>query len=374
MGLFFDYFRKTLRFPLIWKDGYLSILVKGASLTLDQIRQEIIDFREQAMPETCDVNYLSTIGQGRGVRQWPYEPDDFYRSRVSRAYSFFQMGGKRSGVEEILRLAGIEVAIYEPRDIRAALSQIGTPVLDGSWHLDGSTQLKSVPEMVSMPYLSWAEFLIRINLATMTDPQRTGLMKKLVYEYKPARSLPKFSYWLEMETSVETELDAQNAVVKDSDCYPLTCTPLLDGSWKVGRDAENLKLDGTWAVDGFFRLGQELMPAVAMEKISNCRHVSDGYGASIVEINAGVPEQPGTVPYFSLSTRIRRLDGSWYVGSYRHLDGTWSLGWDKTLDTPRLGICAEHQLKSKYKVGYRDPESVSWPRINGGIYGKRDIN
>ena len=128
MSLFFDYFRKTLRFPLIWKDGPLSALVRGAALALDQAREDILSCRTQAMPESCDPEYLDRIGAGRGVRQWPNEPDDFYRERVRAAFAFFQMGGKRSGLEEILRRAGADVEIWEPRDVKAVLSAVGTPV------------------------------------------------------------------------------------------------------------------------------------------------------------------------------------------------------------------------------------------------------
>lgn len=374
MSLFFDYFRKTLRWPLIWENGYLSMLAQGAALALDQARQDILTCREQAMPETCDADHLDRIGQSRGVRQWPYEPDDFFRSRVQLAYAFFKMGGKRSGLETIIKQAGLDVDIWEPVDVKAALARFDTPLVDGSWMLNGNVKLSSALGLISLPYLSWAEFAVRINLGTLSDPGQNELLKRLVYEYKPARSLPKFLYWLKMETHVDVRLESQAIAVKTSECFPLSCKNCLDGSWRIGRDTEKVKLDGTWSVDGFFKLGQVLQSAQAKKKITNCRLSGHGGGGSNTTVYAGYPEDTSDIPYFSLSKKPRKLEGSWNLGGFNKVDGSWKLNSMTSLGTPKLGKYPEFKLNQHTKLGYRKPESGSWPQVSGGIYGSGNIN
>lgn len=373
MSLFFDYFRKTLRFPLIWKAGPLSALVQGAALALDKAREDILASRVQAMPETCDADRLDLIGAGRGVRQWPQEPDDFYRERIRAAYEFFMLGGRRSGLEEIIRRAGGDVEIWEPRDVKTVLAAAGTPILDGSWNVDGGISLKTAQVVAGLPYLAWAEFCVRINLAGLREEWRHDFIKRLVYEYKPARSLPKFVYFMDLGMAVTHEVDSRGAMAKDTSLKPVSCQPCVDGSWRIGRDPERIRLDGSWNVDGFFSLSQVLMPAVAEKQIRDCRIGCGGSGGSSARVWAGHKSADPKVPYFSLYRKQRIVDGSWAAGSLRKLDGAWRLN-QGSLAVPKLGKHPVFTLNSTRKVGYREPVSESWPAIGGSIYGSSDIN
>ena len=95
MGIFWDYFRKTLRFPLIWRPGPLAQLAKGGAEALDDTRGHIAWLRDQFTPETCDTTHLEHFARARGLRRWPSETDDFWKRRVVLAYEFYRRGGTK---------------------------------------------------------------------------------------------------------------------------------------------------------------------------------------------------------------------------------------------------------------------------------------
>lgn len=399
MGLFFDYFKKTLRFPLIWREGHLSLLVRGGAASLDQAREDVLSCRTQAMPETCDLENLARIGEGRGIRQWPHEPDEFFRNRVRYAFKFFKMGGKRSGLQEILRMAGISVEILEPKQVRTALDAIEHSNLDGTWILDGTRPLESVLALTGMPELEWAEFAVRIDFSVFHDDTQHDFMKRLVYEYKPARSMPKFNYFLDFSL-FPTSVDLNHMAWATSShiTRPLACPTRLDGSWRLGRPEEIITLDGSWNLDGFFKLGQVLQPALVERQVIDCHIHTRGSGGGIAAVPAGFPETI-TEPDFSLACKPLhgeiRLDGTWnlsgeqnlerriVLGGSRKLDGTWFLqpgrklggawpldgSWRLDEDARPDGPVGIYKLDGTRKIGPRTPESVTWPQARGIISG-----
>lgn len=109
MGLFWDYFRKTLRWAPIWKDGSLSALAKGASESLDEARTAVLWVRDQFVPERCDDDHLDAHARSRVVPGRHYrETYDQYRDRVVRAWDWHEKGGKARGLSEILEYYGFE--------------------------------------------------------------------------------------------------------------------------------------------------------------------------------------------------------------------------------------------------------------------------
>ena len=400
MSLFFDYFRNTLRFPLIWKDGVLARLVKGAALTLDKAREDVLAVRPQAMPETCDLEYLVRLGDGRGVQQWPTELNDFFRTRVSSAYDFFMLGGKRAGLAEIIRRAGAKVEIVEPRDVKAKLDLLDNSVLDGSWHIDGVTDLKTTSSMVGVPHLNWAEFAVRINLAEMQAEWLHNFVKRLVYEYKPARSMPKFIYYLQFAVNpVSVTLDTSNTVHLPAKCQPMACATKLDGSWQMGRAAELLALDGQWQLDSFFKLGQVLMPVTAYKRIADCRLRTKAWAGSLAHIQAGGAEI-NTVPDFKLALkpapiqcqklsgvwqldgakalcvdfrldRSRKVDGKWQLPGGQKLTAAWRLDGSWMVNESWMPVerqSGKNKLNGYLKIGPRSPQSNTWPQSRGCAY------
>ncbi|MCP3942226.1 MAG: hypothetical protein GY710_12170 [Desulfobacteraceae bacterium] len=116
MGIFWQYFKKTLRWAPIWEDGPLSALVKGASFTLDTARTSILWIRDQFLPEKCDEEYIPMHARSRGIGVKHYrETHTQYRNRVTMAKVWHEKGGKNTGITEILDYYGFEVVILNLR-------------------------------------------------------------------------------------------------------------------------------------------------------------------------------------------------------------------------------------------------------------------
>jgi len=300
-------------------------------------------------------------------------PDAQKRECIRDSIAWHKKKGTPWAVKTALANAGYDARIITYGDARKVLEEQGTLRLDGTWGLEAGRHLGEFPETTGVAWMEhWAEFCVKMDLLSTV---RTGWEKEvrsLVTVAKNARSHPVYFYFANLETLVPFGASSSGgACVKDLDCLPLECDLKLDGEWKVGRDRELLKLDGTWQVDGFFYLGQELMPAQAEKKISNCRTTGTGAGSNHVRVYAGRSGNESQEPYFSLELKQRCLDGSWTLGSHRRLDGTWRLG-DTRLSAPILGKYAVHQLNSDLKVGHKEASSTSWPAVGGSIHGSSD--
>jgi hypothetical protein len=266
MSVFWKYFRKTLRWPLIWSDGYLALLVKGGALVLDQAREDILEIRRQAMPESCDLQYLDRIAQGRGVARWENELDDFWRTRVVNAFKFNQEGGRKSCIEQLFSLAGIDAQIIEAHEIFDLVRDAGGVKVDGSWALDGSVVLQDFYNLHGLPYVSWAEFIVKVDLAS--SPLWGDLGQKIVNEFKPARSRMIYFYGLDIELPVAVEIEFNTKLTKEITATYSKCTPRLDGTWNLGVDGYYYALDGR-SLDGSWRVGA-MVPDAANTRLHQC--------------------------------------------------------------------------------------------------------
>ncbi len=102
MAFFWKYFRETLKFPLISKDGPLAQLAQGGAEVLDDVREVIIWLRDQFNPETCDADMLDGFAASRGITRHGMESVDVFRDRVAAAYAWHLLGGSVGGLETIL--------------------------------------------------------------------------------------------------------------------------------------------------------------------------------------------------------------------------------------------------------------------------------
>ena len=299
----------------------------GGAEVLDQGRENALWLREQFLANRCDDDFIGDFAESRGITRWPHESDAFWKDRVVRAYVFYMLGGKKAGVEEIFELAGLEADIIEPRDLRDAWTASGGVLLDGTWQVDGSEKLIA-PFFVSVSReLAWAEFLVQASLEDAIDPVWQSLARHIVAEFKPARSIPYWQYYLETEFNQDHDISTTGLLTGQSLVHGLNCGLHLDGSWGLG---DLLRLDGTWALDGEYGIGQ----VIAEKTLPNCHIRTAAQMVASVEVTAHRQEGNYFVlrqglPWFSLDTADPvKLDGSYKVGLQvtNRLDGTKQVG------------------------------------------------
>jgi hypothetical protein len=102
MGLFWDYFKNSLRLSFIQKAGPLSLLAEGSAETLDDARGVILQLREQFLPEKCEAELLARYARSRGIVQAPLEPEAHYWGRVRFAYLWWSRGGRAGSMAATL--------------------------------------------------------------------------------------------------------------------------------------------------------------------------------------------------------------------------------------------------------------------------------
>src|SRR6185369_13887498 len=104
MGLFWDYFKRTLRLAFIQHPGPLAMLAEGAAALLDTVRDVVLQLRDQFLPFLCEDVYLARFARSRGIVRNPLEPDDHWQARVRFAYNWWIRGGRPSAMSEALRV------------------------------------------------------------------------------------------------------------------------------------------------------------------------------------------------------------------------------------------------------------------------------
>ncbi|MBU1002801.1 MAG: phage tail protein [Proteobacteria bacterium] len=103
---FWSYFRDELRWPLIWKPGPISALVEGLARTMDDARADVLWFRNQFNPATCDDANLAEHAASRGLERHRLETDLGHRARCEKAFAWQALGGGQVGVPKILEHLG----------------------------------------------------------------------------------------------------------------------------------------------------------------------------------------------------------------------------------------------------------------------------
>ena len=418
MSLFWDYFKNTLRFPLIWKPGTIAQLAKGGAQALDIAKDDITWLRKQFMPSECDLEHLQNHAEARGLKKFRLEDDEFWRNRVANAFMFYKMGGTLKGLNYFFEAMSIEAEIVEPLEARQRWEDAGGKKLDGSWGLDGSVKLLDFYNVTRMPYLQWAEFAVILNIATLIKEEQVSLLKWIVDEVKPARSVMLLKFIIEFALTIKLQPEHFFTLTKQI-CQPYPWdVNKLDGTWKLGKDDSHLKLDGGWQLDGARKLGEIIKGYTyktlrygvvsAVFGIRKCIDVSEKWqylqlAEPMLKLDGGwklgknrivvlsdtrlrknfhvdaaplpgmrhtvkydiaYPGNPEKVSALNKLQKWKRLDGSWKLGQpYRklQLDGTWKLGRkgitiaQETKIIKKITMAVRHQKLSGYnKLGLLD--------------------
>jgi len=305
MGIFWEYFKNKLRWPLIWSAGPLQTLVKGASQALDQARADISEMRTQSLPDRCDAVYLQRVADGRGMTRWIHESDQVWRARVEKAFWFYMTGGRLSCLQALFDAADVSASIIEPAEASQRWKTAGGAVLDGSWAVNGSESLIQAFAKTGVPLLDWAEFAVILNLAGVAGWD--DMARWIVSEFKPARSVPIFIYalWFDLfkALGISFDLSLSKAFAIS---YPW-CTPRLDGTWDLGISLMPRLMDGRLLLDGKWGVGS-LWPAIAGTNIFQCNIFCDIAMGKDIEL-------PDAYTTANIGESCLFLDGVWVVGS-----------------------------------------------------------
>ncbi len=223
MSLFWKYFHDRLNWPAIFRPGPVSALVRGLSLHMDDVREDVLWLRRQWNPATADDDRIAAYGASRGIRRTRYDTDESYRLRVVNAYAWHKLGGKVRGLVQILAENGFDgaviVSVNDVRRYDASLAHNGAATYN-----DG---------------LCWAQF--DVNLVeipeTGLDADVLAWFRWLVNEYKPARSILRALSWkttIADETALAGDATASDetslTAVLPCEDVRLWGYPLYDGS------------------------------------------------------------------------------------------------------------------------------------------------
>ena len=99
---FWTYAHDRLRGLWIFRPGPLSALVRGIAGYLDDIREDVIWTRNQYLASLAIKDLMPGYAQSRAVPRTRYDNDEQHRTRVVRAYAWHHLGGKVTGLPQIL--------------------------------------------------------------------------------------------------------------------------------------------------------------------------------------------------------------------------------------------------------------------------------
>ncbi|MDH3975540.1 MAG: hypothetical protein OEV42_14780 [Deltaproteobacteria bacterium] len=111
--MFWDYFKKKLRFLLVWFSGPLAQMAKGGAQVLDDTAEDMRWLRDQFFSSKADAAYLAEFARSRGLYRWQNESDTSWLSRVVYAYLYWKAGGTTPGMIDVLEKIGVPGAAIE---------------------------------------------------------------------------------------------------------------------------------------------------------------------------------------------------------------------------------------------------------------------
>ncbi len=216
MSRFWQYFHDELHWPAIFLPGPLSALARGLAHSMDDVCEVILWLRRQFIPATADDTLIAGYGASRGIPRTRFDSDASYRLRVVNAYAWHKLGGKVTGVAQILAENGFAGAEILPVN--------SARLHDGGQEHNGAINYSDG--------VCWAQFSVRLEFPeTGLDQEVMAWCRWLVNEYKPARSkLRALSWKLGLDDSTEgVDLTRLTVHPRYADTRPWGY-PLHDGS------------------------------------------------------------------------------------------------------------------------------------------------
>jgi len=330
------------------------------------------DYGQLWRPEDCPAEFLPWLAWALSVDFWRSDlPDEVKRNLIKGSFNWHRIKGTPYAVTWLLSQLGYQdVEIIEYIKARERFAAIGGARLDGTWQVvaDGDpapTKLMAYDEVIGLPDMEhWAQFAVRINLLEASRPDWVQELKWAVETAKNARSWPVWAYWMLLELLATPTQDLSFYMLKEvAQPYPW-CSPKLDGTWKVGFDAQPYRLDGSLLVDGSWQLGGILHSAMPYEHLRQCNILETLFMRKEIE-------RPDRHIAARLGESRLRLGKHWQVGMNRILalaeatvskDIEASAGPDldvtERFSFPLAYPASPRQLRSKVKL-------ARWRRLDG---------
>lgn len=260
------------------------------------------------------------------------------------------------------------------------LPKLGEPglKLDGVWKVGGKLEGLNEPRQERKPDAG-GMFLtsrIRINMSFDVQTHNVSALLQIVRNVIPARLVPEFRFWLHQVFSIHLHAQYQLCTSKEVAIrYPWCGRVIAEdrpGRWKLGRDAESLKLSQPF---GQFKVGEK-RGAVTAWKLKSCRAVSQLQAQLQGEVNVRPvevlpyevgPEYLPAVAPSKLFKRRRKVDGSWKLG------GALRLGAFKLDGSVRLGAQKMHEISrfGAFKIQeHRPPRPIEPKRARLTLSGR----
>lgn len=286
-------------------------------------------------PETCPVDALPWLAWALHVESWDAATTEAQqREAIKMSVLLHRKKGTPWAIKRALAAVGLDVEIFDRQEQRRIYAEHSPNRLDGTWQLDGSRQIMPLALITGIPHINhWAQFIVRLNLAEANDPYVLAQLRNLINEWKPQRSWPIFAYWIRFFVTITIGARSRFALQKR------TLVPIWPGlyisnrrelAWQTGTDGEPLQLDGSWQVGGGHQIGVRY-GALAGPTMRSFRLRSRAAIASRTAIDTRprqrlTPLRTTMTPApTKLQRVIRKLDGTWKIGTNTRLDGAWKL-------------------------------------------------
>lgn len=191
---FWKYFKDYLAFPFIQQKNALAVIVKGLALTMDNVRKDIEDMRDQFVVPKADNSLITRYGLSRGVPRTRFDKDKQYRTRVEKALAWHKLGGKNQGLVHILEEYGYpggEIENLRHTDL-ARWATFNVNLLDPGESLD-QEKVSAIFEIANM-YKPARSVIQKIGFAKFQNaPAFVAASERSTLEIKHVVSFGKFN-------------------------------------------------------------------------------------------------------------------------------------------------------------------------------------
>lgn len=263
--------------------------------------------------DSCPDNVIPWLGWALHVDGWDEGASVAQkREAIRESVRLHRKKGTPWALKRALATLGIDVDVFDQQAQRAVYAELDPNRIDGTWKLDGSHKIQPLELSAMLPQIQhWAQFIVRVNLTSVTRDAMFSRLVALVEEWKPVRSWPMFLFWLAFVLDVTIRTESSLLLDKRiNQRYPWCGRVIGDADdvrWSLGRDGTTVTLSQPF---GSFRIGEK-RGAVSTWRLKGCRVTS----TALMQSAASAPAY--RLP--KLSEADRRLDGTWRVGG-RGLD------------------------------------------------------